>query len=288
MLLNTWTSRKDIRSHLAIIVIIVAVNLLLSILAVISSNTFPLREGIGDSIMPNYFPHVWSRWDSGYYVSISQNGYRLGGAELAFLPLFPISMRIVSSLSSLDFVWSGYLIAVASSVLAIWLFWIQAFRDCGMKIATNAAISMTLFPTSFFFTAVYTEGLFLLLSVLVYWFSMRNQYYTAAIFVALASVTRVGGILLCLIPLIECSLIRKHIEPIRSSIILMLSSTGLAFYAVYLWMTVGSPIAFLIAQKNWDRELVFPWQTFVDSSLVVLGVKGDQNDWFMRMISFRT
>ena len=51
----------------------------------------------------------FARWDSGYYLHIAQYSYSSGDTELAFFPLYPIAIRLLSTVSGLSYVWGGFL-----------------------------------------------------------------------------------------------------------------------------------------------------------------------------------
>jgi hypothetical protein len=61
----------------------------------------------------------------------------------------------------------------------------------------------------------------------------------------------------------------------------------MAIFGGYLWVTQGSPVAFVGAHAEyWLRTMVWPWQTIVDSALVALvGFGGNEANWFMRVVS---
>jgi Gpi18-like mannosyltransferase len=136
------------------------------------------------------------------------------------------------------------------------------------------------------FSAIYTESLFLLFSVLVYGFSARRQYALAGLFVSAASLTRVNGLLLAVIPLCEILLNKPSRFWVRFVVTGFTSEVGLSLYGLYLWITQGSPLAFVLAQANWKRAIVWPWQTVFDSlAVVVSGYGGFRDNWFMRATS---
>ena len=65
-----------------------------------------------------------------------------------------------------------------------------------------------LFPTSFFFSAIYTESLFLLGTVLAFWAAYQDKWWVAGIGGAIAVLTRNLGITL-LLPLAWIA-VEKH------------------------------------------------------------------------------
>jgi Gpi18-like mannosyltransferase len=246
-------------------------------------------EGIaaatGTAVDPHSLPGVWVRWDSGYYLSIAANGYSPHGQELIFFPAYPFFIRSLAfGLPSL-MAWSGFLVSNLAFILAALLLWHQVRTDFNESIAWGTMITLSVFPTSLFFSAVYTESLFLLFSVLVYWFSARKRYVLAGLFVSAASLTRVNGFLLVVIPLVEILLNRPSRFWARVVVTGFVSGIGLGFYGLYLWVTQGSPVAFALVSTHWWR-IAWPWQTVFDSlAVVVAGRGGFQDNWFMRVAS---
>lgn len=264
---------------------VIIIRILLMITAFIGANVSPLQGGIGTMDAPSSMPGIWTRFDSGYYLSIAQNGYDDGESKLAFLPFYPVLIHVMALGQSSLLSWGGFIISNLSFIAACVLLWNIINKEFSEAIAWYSVLTLAVFPTSFFFSAVYTEGVFLLLSVLVYWFSLRKNYMWAAVCVSLASITRVNGLLLIVIPLVEIVIHRDKEwlwQLIRTAI---LACLGLAIYCLYLWAVYGSPFAFINAQSNWERSLVLPWQSILDAVAVVSGSLGEPSDWFMRLIS---
>ncbi len=105
---------------------------------------------------------------------------------------------------------------------------------------------MFLFPTSFFFGAVYTEGVFFLFFVLTLFFLQKKQYLLVAVFSLLASLTRLIGLFL-IIPIFFSLIKNKKLKSV-SSFILLSPLIGFFIYAFYLWRSTGDPLFFLNSQ----------------------------------------
>ncbi len=285
-------SRALFQRHrcLGVLLFLVLSRGLLNIPALMGANWVHLSEGIaGSGVLsdPCSLPGVWARWDAGYYLSIASNGYSFHGEELAFFPAYPFLIRLFAlGLPSL-MLWSGFVVSNLAFILAALLLWQQVKLDFDESIAWGTVITLAVFPTSLFFSAIYTESVFLLFSVLVYWFSARQQYVLAGLFVSAASLTRVTGLLLFIIPLVE---ILCHRPPRLWGRVVatgFTSGVGMSLYGLYLWVTQGSPLAFILAQAEFGRAkvLTWPWQTVYDSLAVVLGYDRFQDNWFMRVVS---
>lgn len=252
----------------------------------INQATVPLQLG-STGVSPYTLPGVWAQWDAGYYLSIAARGYSLHGNELAFFPAYPFLIQLLSPIFPRpSAAWSAYAISIVAFIVAGMLLWRYVEREHGQSIAWGTIVILSIFPTSLFFSAIYTESLFLLLSVLVYVFSVQKKYEAAAVVVSLASLTRIGGVLLALIPLVEIVTEEKARRVSRILLTAGGSGIGLGAYMAYLWISQGSPIAFLQAMNYWKRSVVFPWQGIIDAGRVVIsGYGGFEHNWFMRMSS---
>lgn len=263
---------------------------LLNIPALIGANIIPPDIGIASGSLcpaPRSLPCLWASWDGDYYLRIALNGYSYHGAELAFFPLYPLLTRLIAFGNSALLTWSGLLISNSAFVLAALILWRQVSKDFNESIAWGTLISYVVFPTSLFFSAIYSEGLFLLFSVLVYWFSARRSYVFAGVFVSLASLTRATGLLLAVIPIVEIFFDKGTPRLLRTTIVSLCSIIGVALYGIYLWIAQGSPMAFAQPQgEYWKRSLALPWQTLWDGFSVFVSGSGSGRSDFLVTLAF--
>jgi hypothetical protein len=114
-----------------------------------------------------------------------------------------------------------------------------------------------LFPAALFHSAVYAEGLFLLLSVGAVYAARRDLWAWAGVLGALAAATRSAGIVL-LVVLVGLHL-RARRRPTRDLAWLGLVPLGLAAWCAWLaWAGLGWTASF-DAQAVWLRELGAPF-----------------------------
>jgi hypothetical protein len=280
---------KIFHSWQGVLIFLVLTRLLLNIPALIGAGQAPLRAGVPATLTnPAQMPNIWARWDSEFYLQIGEKWLPQKGQELAFFPMYPILIHLVSLGVSGLITWAGYLISNIAFILAALFLWKQVRLEFNIGAAWSTILTLSIFPTSLFFSAVYSESLFLLFSVLVYWFSVRENYALAALFVGFAALTRVTGIVLILIPLIEIFARKASGKWLKSFYCAAISSLGLLLYGAYLRVTRGSPFAFMRVQNTFGRKtpLTWPWKSFLDSLRVALfGYGGLQNDWFTRYTS---
>lgn len=271
--------------------------LALNLPALLGANLWPLAQGAGAlSEVPGdarTVPGVWARWDSGHYLAIAVGGYAPGGDEVAFFPGYPLLMRAVALGQPALMLWSGYLLANTAFVLAGAVLWLAVRADFGVTVAWATIVSLAVFPTALFFSAIYAESLFMLFGVLAYWCAQRRQYLLAALCVAGAALTRITGAIFFLIPLL--ALWQQHGRAAWRQAAFWRTALGMALivgaalsvYAGYLWVTQGSPVAFTGAHAQfWGRTIGWPWISISDSALVALfGNGGNATNWFMRSVS---
>lgn len=145
-------------------------------------------------------------WDGLWYTLIAEQGYDgapggFEGAPLAypaFFPLFPWLMRLGSDLFGVATETAGWVIANAGFLAALVVLYRLVALDFDRTVARRTVVALAVFPTSFFFSAVYTESLFLLLAVGALYAARRGVWFTAGALGLLAALTRSQGVFLLL------------------------------------------------------------------------------------------
>lgn len=271
--------------------------LALNLPAVLGANLWPLAQGAGavNEVPgdPRTVPGVWARWDSGHYLAIAVNGYGRGGDEVAFFPGYPLLLWALAFGQPALMLWSGHLLANTAFIAAGAVLWLPVRADFGAPVAWATVVSLAVFPTSLFFSALYAESQFLLFGVLAYWCAGRRQYALAALGVAGAALTRITGAIFLLIPLValwqqQGRAAWRQAAFWRTAFGMgLIVGAALGVYGGYLWVTQGSPVAFTGAHAQfWGRTIGWPWISISDSALVALfGNGGNATNWFMRAVS---
>ncbi len=134
------------------------------------------------------------RWDAVGYLSIAQHGYTQARETILF-PLYPLLLAFAGRVLS-SYAIAGVLISAASFVAGLLLLLRLTEFELGRRAAYATVILLMVAPVSLFFTAVYTESLFLALSVGSLYAARQDRMRIAAVLAALATLTRVTGILL--------------------------------------------------------------------------------------------
>ena len=105
-----------------------------------------------------------ARWDSVWYLTIARDGYAHIRERMAFYPLYPLLMHVLGWVVRSDLV-AGVLISLVAFAVALALIQRLVALDFGDEVATTTVLLIAFCPVSFFLSAVYTEPLFLALSV---------------------------------------------------------------------------------------------------------------------------
>lgn len=218
------------------------------------------------------FARMWSNFDGVHYLTIANYGYEIVGKTNLLFAFFPVYPWLVKTLNYLvnDMVVSGLLVSNLAFFASLFFLYKLFLLDYKNKIARLALLLILIFPTSFFFGSVYTEGVFFLLSVLTYYSARKNQFFLACLFAALASATRVTGIFLWPALVIEFYLIhgKKLKESLKPELIwLALPPLGLLSFMRFQYLKTGSTLSFISSQaiigtSRFVDKMILPHQIF--------------------------
>ncbi len=197
-----------------------------------------------------------ARWDSVWYLAVAVDGYAGSEARPAFFPLFPLLAEL-AGLPLGSALLGGMLVSAACLAGALHLLGRLTALELGPAAARHAVWLTALFPMAFFHSAVYAEGLFLLLSVGAVYAARREAWAWAGVLGALAAATRSAGVVL-LVALVALHL-RAHPRPTRESAWLALVPAGLGAFCLWLWWIGLGPTASFAAQSVWLRDLGAPF-----------------------------
>ena len=156
-----------------------------------------------------FFAHYQSRFteagDAYYYKLIAESGYPRAGADvnaIVFYPLYPLLMGLLGRALGGHTAAAGLLLSHLcygfSAVVLVKL----AKKECAHPGA--ALVAYWLYPFGFFAQGVFTEGLFLLLTLSGLYLIREKRWLAAGAVGLLAALTRVQGVLL-LLPGVYCA-----------------------------------------------------------------------------------
>ena len=149
--------------------------------------------------LAHYLLQPWHNWDGHWFSLIAQQGY-FERPTAAFFPLYPLLLAGVSWFLDGQIELAGVLISNIALLGALALLYQLVQLDFPRAVARRALLHLAIFPTAYYLGAVYSESLFLLVSVGALYAARRDTWWLAGVLGFLAALTRSQGILL-LIPL---------------------------------------------------------------------------------------
>jgi hypothetical protein len=215
---------------------------------------------------PSPFWDAFIRYDSGWYYQIARNGYGFvaGGpsvgvgkaGKIAFFPLYPILMRYAGRLlgpGASDIYLGGILVAWTSFALAMVALFYLSRHELPPDRAERAVLLTAVFPFAFFFGLVYTESLFLLLTVLSFYGFRTRRWWLGGAAGALATATRVNGILM--LPALAWIAWRAAQPTIRdrarAAAGVLFVAAGVGAYSLFVYRLSGHPFEWAASISRW-------------------------------------
>lgn len=223
------------------------------------------------SAVANFVFAPAARWDSVWYLTIAHGGYPTR-ASSAFFPLYPLLIHGGALLLGSDLL-VGTLISFLAMTTGLYLLYRLMRLDLSHAEARATVMLVAFFPAALFLSAVYTEALFLMLSVGALYAARLERWAWAGMLGGLAAATRSGGVLLAL-PLIWLYLYgprsggelataaarwRPRYRLGRSAAWLALVPAGLLAYTAYLALAHHAPLAAFQAEAVWGRHFAGPF-----------------------------
>ena len=207
---------------------------------------------------------AWDQWDAVWFVRIAQHGYQWHGAyqfsSVAFFPVFPILIALLHTVLGAPYTLASMVIANATFAASLYILHILVREQWGPAVATRTVLYISLFPTALFFFAGYSEGPYLLWSLLCLVALRRKHWGWAALWGFLAAGTRSMGLALLAPFALELwqAYGRERIGHRWLWLAVVPCSIGL--YALYLGARFGNPLLFDRAQRAWHRTTTWPWR----------------------------
>jgi hypothetical protein len=203
-------------------------------------------------------------WDGLWYRLIAIEGYDYHDANAAFWPALPLSMRWIERITGLAPEVAGYLVANASFAVALLVLYRLLAMDFDPQIARRSLWALALFPTALFFSAVYTESVFLMFAAGALLSARMRQWWLAGGLGLLAALTRSYGVFLVLpfavLYIRQYGLYLREFFP--RGLAVGLPALGPLIFGLQLQRVQGSWRQFIDVQSQWNRTFAWPWETF--------------------------
>jgi hypothetical protein len=255
----------------------------LAALAVFGRNTaaFSLLDPHGatapfHSSSANFLFAPAARWDSVWYLAIAHVGYYSRQSSGMF-PLYPLLIHLGSIVFRSELL-VGLAISLVSMTAGLYALNRLVALDLGERTARTTVLLLALFPVALFFSAVYTESLYLFLSIGAIYAARTDGWAWAGTLGALGAATRSAGVVV-LAPLALMYLYGPRAHPRHRGVRwwrpryrlgwsvawLALVPVGLLAYLAYLGVAHGDPFATFGAQAYWGRHFAGPFGAVVEA-----------------------
>ena len=210
--------------------------------------------------------NLLARWDTYFYYTIATDGYHWDPSaflhyNVVFFPLYPTLMRWGGAALGGHPLLAGLVVSIAAFAGALLLVYRLAALELGEEYAWRVILLMSTFPYALYYSAVYTESLFLLLSVGAFYAMRRRRLRWVAVCGFAAGLTRPNGFWLAL-PLACLALLPQDgvasetatRAPVRLRLALLVSCLpilGVVIFSSYLQLRFGDALAWVHGQAAW-------------------------------------
>jgi Mannosyltransferase (PIG-V) len=257
------------RIELRIVACAVALRVVSAILGLVAILTIPLASPAPTTMFAEPSP-LWdqfTRYDAGWYSQIARYGYWFvpGGpsagvgkpGKIAYFPLYPLAARLASvpfGRSPAAFYLGGIVVSWIAFAAAMVALFHLARLDLDEERSERAVVLAAIFPFAFFFGMVYTESLFLLLTLVTFYAFRTRHWLAGGLAGALATATRVNGMLM--LPALAWIAWRGAApgsrDRLRAGLGLVLVGGGVAAYSAYVYRLSGNPFEWATSISRWN------------------------------------
>ncbi len=206
---------------------------------------------------------VWERFDTLWYVHISQCGYDRP-ESVVFFPLYPCLVRLVTPLCP-NPVAACLLVSTAAAFFVFWGFYALLALDLPAGRRNRAFALFTVWPATMIFFAGYIEALDLALMLWSVYFARTGRWWAAGLTGAAAGLAKAVGFLV----VVPAALLAYRKRAREAVLPLVLTLAGTAAFPVWLLVT-GRILPSTAYRSYWTTLVSPPWQTLWGSARVVL------------------
>lgn len=224
-----------------------------------------------DTHLPRWL-YSWANFDGVHYLTIIKEGYLKTELIQVFFPAFPILARILT-FSGISPIMACLILGNLAMLLLSFMWFHFLSYNFSRQQAFRGVLLLITFPTAFYLGAVYSESIFMLLSIGAFYAAGKKRWLITGALVALATATKVVGIVLVPALLLEIYLQTNKVETLadlwqiwkrkdvwptiiktlknkREIALVLLGSLGLLGYMLYLQLNFGDPLYFFHVQNE--------------------------------------
>ncbi|KPV40775.1 hypothetical protein [Alicyclobacillus ferrooxydans] len=220
-----------------------------------------------------------SHWDATWFLEVARSGYlRKIPDETAFFPLYPALMglggRLLSALhhgglhgvvGNRTYLLAGIAISNVAFFGALSFLYQLGRRFYSERQTMRGLWFLALFPSSYYFSAAYSESLFLLCVVAAFWLGYQRRYFWAGLLMGLGALCwdlGIFGVLSLLWLVWRDFRVDRRVGRLflRAASVSLIPVACLLIYFAWLDHVYKNPLMFLWAEKHhWHRHFAFIW-----------------------------
>jgi hypothetical protein len=251
---------------------------------------FSIKQYTGDEVVGSKFNDVLSifqRNDSYWYKEIVKHGYQkiknpieLGyvgkdkviQSSWAMFPVYPLTIKGISTLFQLNFIQSAFIISLLFSALSYILFYIicTSLFSLSAKIAWRNTLIFIVFPFHYYFSMYYTEAMYFSFLAIAFLSIHHRKYWLLCLTLIPLTLVRPNGIV-SVLPLFLYFLEKEGGYPfwlnqLKTFNLKRMLSFGwflsapisLIIYCLYQKHMTNFYFAYVKAQVGWNKDFMFP------------------------------
>ena len=221
------------------------------------------------------------RWDAGWYLQIAEHGYTYvpTGADrqqnIVFFPAYPVLVKVAALLlgnSQPVYSAAATIVSLAAFLFGLAYLYLLTRELVDEEGATATLWMLASYPFALFYGAIYSESLFLLVTVGAFYHYRRGELLRAGGWGLLAGLTRPNGGFLAL-PLALLAIgswlpaalrggrastaaipRREPRHLIAGLAAAAMCGVGTLAYAAYIWAVTGDPLTWASGHAAWGRH----------------------------------
>ena len=234
-------------------------------------------------VSDNEVVNLQARWDTPWYLGIATSGYDVisdspkDQQNIVFFPAYPMLMRVTGRLmggAPAAFMLGGTLVSLGAFFWALTFIYRTARDMLGDDHRARYAVwLLATYPFAWFYSAVYTESLFLLGAAGAFYHFRRSEFARAAVWGVLVGLTRPNGGFLSIplaivavapwlprwlvggAPATELDASHRSLRALAPAMASAAApGIGVLLYSAYVWHLTGDPLAWAAGHAAWGRE----------------------------------
>jgi hypothetical protein len=220
------------------------------------------------------------RWDAGWYLSIAKDGYQWTGdiassQNLNFFPAYPLVVRSIASVFDIRHVsgeaalaWTATIVSIAAFAAALtYLYWFVE-EQFGRAVAAKSVVLLASYPFAVFYSAAYSESLFLLAAIAAWYHFRRDEALLSMAFGLVAGLCRPNAALLSVPLLVEMVRLRR-LSALTCAAALA-PAAGMVVFSAFAYHLTGHPLAWVESQRTAFGRTYRPFSDTIWAEVKVL------------------